>query len=105
LKRLEGHGGCLRLATPPTASSSAAWNTSRRTPETNVSCPNSTGPWPSSRSFPYTPNLWKAQNLYFELLTKVYPSVKERAQRGDPEAATWERGFLDLGRQLSVRVD
>lgn len=54
---------------------------------------------------PYTPNLWKVQNLYFELFRQVYPAMKERAQRGDPGAVSWERGFLDLGRQLSVRVD
>ena len=39
---------------------------------------------------PFPKNLWKAQNLYWDLLHQVYPELLVKAQQGDAEAAAWK---------------
>ncbi len=49
-------------------------------------------------------DLWRAQNIYFDLARRIRPVVRERADRGDPQARRWLEGFDRLGEALRVRV-
>ena len=51
-----------------------------------------------------TPNLWKAQNLYFSLKENLYGRMLERAQKGEEFAKQWVEGFRQLGKDLRIRV-
>jgi alpha-amylase/alpha-mannosidase (GH57 family) len=53
---------------------------------------------------PFDVNLWKSQNVFYDLLKTVYPTVSERAQSGDEMAERWVALFHDLGTLLSVTV-
>ncbi|HEX6134939.1 MAG TPA: DUF3536 domain-containing protein [Longimicrobiales bacterium] len=55
-------------------------------------------------SLPFDVNLWKTQNVFYELLNAVYPAVRERAAAGEEEARRWADLFTALGDQLSVVV-
>jgi len=50
-------------------------------------------------------DLWRAQNVYFDLARRVRPAVRARADRGDPQARRWLDGFDRLGKALRVRVE
>jgi hypothetical protein len=49
-------------------------------------------------------SLWKVQNTYWELLRKVGPSFKERAEHGDTAALEWVAEFSKLGDRLGFSV-
>ncbi len=51
---------------------------------------------------PVTVNLWKAQNVYDQLRSTVFPHIEERA---NGKAAPWKEKFLTLGEQLGFHVD
>ncbi len=51
------------------------------------------------------PELWKAQNIYFSILKKIFPKMQGRANDGDKSAQKWVELFLALGPHLRVRVD
>jgi alpha-amylase/alpha-mannosidase (GH57 family) len=53
---------------------------------------------------PFDVNLWKTQNVFYDLLKTVYPTVYERAESGDEGAARWIALFTSLGERLSVAV-
>jgi hypothetical protein len=55
-------------------------------------------------SLPFDVNLWKSQNVFYDLLRTVYPAVRERARGGDETAERWIQLFTALGDQLSVAV-
>jgi len=55
------------------------------------------------RSVPFTVDLWKVQNLYYEMLKTAYPELRKRAQQGDETAAEWVTQFVSLGQQLLMR--
>jgi hypothetical protein len=57
------------------------------------------------RFLPFEVNLWSVQNNYYELVQRVYPEQKSRADAGDPQAKEWIRPFLSLGEKLYVKVD
>jgi alpha-amylase/alpha-mannosidase (GH57 family) len=50
-----------------------------------------------------SPNLWKAQNLYFSLKEDLYGRMLGRAQDGDEFAKQWVEGFRKLGEGLRIR--
>jgi alpha-amylase/alpha-mannosidase (GH57 family) len=52
---------------------------------------------------PFRVNLWKVQNIYYDLLTTVYPIIRERNTQADNER--WISIFTSLGEALRVRVD
>lgn len=54
-----------------------------------------------TRSLPFTVNLWKAQNIYYQMLQSVYPEFRARTDR---DAQAWVRHFISLGEKLYVRV-
>ncbi|MGH7545698.1 MAG: DUF3536 domain-containing protein, partial [Gemmatimonadota bacterium] len=53
---------------------------------------------------PFDVDLWKLQNEYYDLCTTIYPEMRPKAERGDPEARAWLEAFVPLGAKLSVRV-
>jgi alpha-amylase/alpha-mannosidase (GH57 family) len=57
-----------------------------------------------TEALPFDVNLWKTQNVFYDLLKTVYPSVQERANGGDEAAARWIKLFTSLGERLSIAV-
>ena len=57
-----------------------------------------------ARSLPFETDIWKAQNIYFEMMEKKYPGKKKEAERGAAEAKTWVSLFAELGEKLSCRL-
>jgi alpha-amylase/alpha-mannosidase (GH57 family) len=51
---------------------------------------------------PVQVNLWKAQNTYDRLRSRLIPQMEERA---DSKSAVWLEKFLTLGEQLGFHVD
>ena len=56
-------------------------------------------------TLPFAIDLWKVQNLYYEILKSNYPEFQIKAQQGDNIAEEWVNQFVLLGQQLSMRVD
>jgi len=56
----------------------------------------------SSISLPW--NLWKAQNIYFNLMKKIYEKQKKSAINGGEKAKIWLEAFKKLGKYLSVKI-
>ncbi len=54
---------------------------------------------------PFKVNLWKVQNIYFEMLHTVFPDWLWRAEHGASDAQVRVNRFMNLGRRLSVRID
>jgi alpha-amylase/alpha-mannosidase (GH57 family) len=57
-----------------------------------------------ARSLPFSVDLWKVQNFYWEIMGKDYPGFQEKATKGDEAAKEWVEAFAALGNDLSVRV-
>jgi alpha-amylase/alpha-mannosidase (GH57 family) len=57
-----------------------------------------------TEALPFDVNLWKSQNVFYDLLKTVYPSMRERAADGDETSQRWVDVFAGLGEQLSVAV-
>jgi alpha-amylase/alpha-mannosidase (GH57 family) len=55
-------------------------------------------------SLPFSANLWKAQNVFFQLLQRQYPRQREAEKRGDETARRWVACFEDLGRMLGFHI-
>ena len=53
-------------------------------------------------SVPFEVNVWRVQNLYYEMLQQVCPQFRART---DEEAKEWVARFTELGKCLSVRVE
>jgi hypothetical protein len=53
---------------------------------------------------PFAVDLWKVQNIYYSLLTNIYPSMREAQGRGEAAAAAWIESFSALGQQLGIKV-
>ena len=49
-------------------------------------------------------NLWKVQNVFYDLLKTVFPELRKRAYQDDSKARKWIDLFSVLGEKLSVRV-
>jgi len=57
-----------------------------------------------ARSLPFAVDLWKVQNVYWQMLQTVYPDFQKRAGQGDQSAGEWVNKFVSLGGQLSIRA-
>jgi len=55
-----------------------------------------------ARSLPFYVDLWKAQNIYHQLLQDVYPDYRAKAGRGDGNARIWLDRFDTLGEKLQM---
>jgi alpha-amylase/alpha-mannosidase (GH57 family) len=53
---------------------------------------------------PFSVNLWRIQNEYYQRLETTYPGKRRLAGDGDQAARSWITKFEDLGRLLGVRV-
>ncbi len=53
---------------------------------------------------PFTVDLWRVQNIYYDILQNNYPKYRRRAERGERDAQEWAADFRELGQRLSVRV-
>jgi len=53
---------------------------------------------------PFEKNLWKPQNVYFEISRTVRPQLVERAKNGDEAAALWEQLLCEFGTALGFAV-
>jgi len=73
------------------------------TPEDNSILKNLVDSSALARSLPFAVDLWKVQNLYYEMLKDTYPEFQKRAQQGDKAAAEWVTQFVSLGQQLLIR--
>jgi alpha-amylase/alpha-mannosidase (GH57 family) len=51
---------------------------------------------------PFRVNLWRAQNVYWELLHTVYPGMRRSIELGDEAARAWRESFLLLGERLGI---
>ncbi len=58
-----------------------------------------------ARSLPFEVNLWRVQNVYYELLHSKYPEFKHRVESRDKMAQDWASAFVKLGEQLSMKVE
>ena len=56
-------------------------------------------------SLPFQVNLWKVQNISYDLYQKVYPELRKRAEKGDETAGEWIGIFKRLGEKLSIRIE
>jgi len=54
---------------------------------------------------PFEVSLWKAQNVYYDMLQTVYPDFQGKAEQGNEAAQEWVRHFVSLGDKLLVRVE
>lgn len=55
-------------------------------------------------STPFDVDLWKLQNLYWEMLQSNYPVFKQEAEQGDSSATEWVERFVFLGEQLHIKI-
>ena len=58
-----------------------------------------------ARNLPFTVDLWKVQNLYWDIRQASYPEFKRRAEQGEQPAVAWVEAFVALGKNLSIQVD
>jgi alpha-amylase/alpha-mannosidase (GH57 family) len=49
-------------------------------------------------------NLWNAQNVYFSIGKRYFPSMSEKSLKHDELAVRWVDGFLKLGKYLHVKI-
>jgi alpha-amylase/alpha-mannosidase (GH57 family) len=57
-----------------------------------------------ARAVPFDVNLWKPQNVCFDILHRVRPKILERMTEGDTAAGEWAGRFAELGEKLRVFV-
>jgi alpha-amylase/alpha-mannosidase (GH57 family) len=55
-------------------------------------------------SLPFAVELWKVQNLYFELARGELPEQERLASLGDSDAKAWASDFRELGRRLNFEA-
>jgi hypothetical protein len=58
-----------------------------------------------ARSLPFWVDLWKAQNVYYEILQSAFPKLQKEAREGGKSDPQWVQEFLALGELLMVRTD
>ena len=57
------------------------------------------------RTMPFEVRLWEVQNIYFQMSHTALPEWRWKAEHGEVEAHDWVETFLQLGPELSVKVD
>jgi alpha-amylase/alpha-mannosidase (GH57 family) len=58
-----------------------------------------------ARSLPFPANLWRVQNIYFQVGREAYPQFRSGAEKGEEPAKTWVSHFTSLGEKLYCRVE
>jgi alpha-amylase/alpha-mannosidase (GH57 family) len=57
-----------------------------------------------ARSMPFPVDLWKVQNLFWDMLQTVFIKYWREAENNDEKASAWVKTFVKLGKNLSIRV-
>ncbi|TVQ30282.1 MAG: DUF3536 domain-containing protein [Phycisphaeraceae bacterium] len=57
-----------------------------------------------AEDLPFEVDLWRAQNVCYELYQSVYSQYRKRADNGDELAREWVERFRSFGANLSVKV-
>jgi hypothetical protein len=57
------------------------------------------------RSLPFPADLWRVQNVYFQVGREAYPQFHRGAEKGEEPAKTWVGHFTSLGEKLYCRVE
>jgi alpha-amylase/alpha-mannosidase (GH57 family) len=57
-----------------------------------------------ARALPFEVDVWKSQNVYYELLQNIYAEFQEEAALGYLDARHWVEAFTALGKKLRFRV-
>jgi hypothetical protein len=53
---------------------------------------------------PFQVDVWRVQNICYEMLQTTYEEYRARAEQGLEEARTWLRHFNTIAQNLTVRV-
>ena len=53
---------------------------------------------------PFQVDVWRVQNICYEMLQTIYEEYQARAQQGHEEARLWLRHFNKIAQNLAVRV-
>jgi len=56
-----------------------------------------------ARSVPFNVDLWKVQNLYYEMVQVKRPEFQKRTEEGDKAAGEWLNQLISLGQRLLIR--
>ena len=56
------------------------------------------------QSLPFHVNLWKVQNICYEILQSTYPALRSKATQGDDTAREWSSYFDTLAEKLSLHL-
>ncbi|HEY0783623.1 MAG TPA: DUF3536 domain-containing protein [Thermoanaerobaculia bacterium] len=57
-----------------------------------------------ARTAPFPVDLWRAQDLCYEMSRDEYPEIEQRAKAGEAAAVEWTEAFRQLAEGLAVRV-
>ncbi len=57
-----------------------------------------------ARSLPFEINLWRPQNIYYEVLQTVYPKLREELAASHEGTPDWATHFAALGEKLGVQI-
>jgi hypothetical protein len=57
-----------------------------------------------AQGMPFNIDLWKVQNIYWEMLQNVLPEFRQKTGQNNQPAAEWVKNFLYLGEQLKIRT-
>jgi len=55
-------------------------------------------------TMPFPVDLWKAQNIFYDMMHQILPAFQSKAEAGDEKARTWIRHFTQLSEKLHVRI-
>jgi len=58
-----------------------------------------------AKSLPFWVDLWKVQNVYYEVLQTTFPHLAAGLSNGEKGTTDWMREFRSLGELLKVRID
>jgi alpha-amylase/alpha-mannosidase (GH57 family) len=53
---------------------------------------------------PFSVNLWKVQNRFYEMVQHIYPRTRATKQSGDATGDAWIASFTELGHRLRIRL-
>jgi hypothetical protein len=76
----------------------------RRTPGEPALLDRLLGAVTLAQSLPFEVDLWKVQNIYYEIAEKAFKGIMGRASSGDPAPRRWIEQFRKLGELLEVAV-
>jgi hypothetical protein len=57
------------------------------------------------KSLPFQVNLWRTQNIFYEMFQHVNGELRDTADHSDKQAKVWIEHFRRLGEKLYVHVE